>query len=287
MKLQLTPSETRIYAAKVGASTGALRQDADRVLEIFAAEGHDPITRRDITSVVEALGHSMESDAWAIIGESISANCTSSGKRGYYTQGDRVGTPASASAAVADLIESGAMEVVTKSGLSWLPTVPTVPSEQEGYYSDDEGLRRLAATNVRCFGFYAETDKSCKVCPLARFCAQSSMASIAAIVSRLDTETEEALARVAAAAAAPPSASEDEASDESSEAEASVAARATVGPEAPLADRMNAKYGDGGWEEVTLPFDGVCSASGCSKAILEEANAIHVAGVGMFHPDCA
>jgi hypothetical protein len=95
MKLQLSSAAVLRFATLCGPATNDIERDTRRVLEVFSQEGHDPVTRRDVTAVLLAMGFSdcvrgktldwNAGPAWYQLGEVLSQKCTQAG-RGYWTR---------------------------------------------------------------------------------------------------------------------------------------------------------------------------------------------------------
>jgi hypothetical protein len=154
------------------------------------------------------------------------------------------------------------------------------------------GLRRLAVTQTACFGYYAERASTCTVCPLARHCAASVLTALAEIGSNLDEQTEkeidEAIKQVEAAKlAASRHVSMSQSPMTSSNSSMGVPPASIPQPSSNFAPPASgSKTGwPSGHSEVTLPFDGVCSI--CGGKINKGDKAIHVAGKGVLHEECA
>jgi hypothetical protein len=266
MKLQLTPATAKVYASRCGTWV-SLEDAAPKILAVFAEEGHDPFTRRDLVAVVEAMGGSAE---WADYAAIMNPMGRAPG-RGYYTQGDRVGKRAPLTAETA--VMEGGLTVVRKAGIIWSPAVVEADEESESFFATDVGLRRMAVADTPCFGSHLTNVEACDECPLARWCVEATVTAMAAVAARLDLETEAAIVAAAEAMLAPPA----------SEAQASEAqASAAVVVEAAVTDDV---VWPPGTAEVTMPFEGVCTA--CDLSIPKGDIVIHLEGDGMFHKPCA
>lgn len=259
MKLQLTTVQTQAFATSLGAFT-TIGDATTRILEAFAAEAHDPFTRRDVCAVMTAMEggpadpiyHKEDgAEGWTYMNPIIKANQRTG--RGYYTQGARVGAR-TVTEKVVEMAANGDIRIASKAGVSWAPAAVEADEDNLGYYAGDAGLRRIAADQTRCFGFYSESAKACRDCPLASFCAEARVAKLGEIAARLDAETEASLKAVLE----PTTEVEEEASEE-----------ATL-PE--------------GVETMTLPFEGVCS--GCGEVMPEGSEGVFVEGSGLHHVRC-
>jgi len=152
---------------------------------------------------------------------------------------------------------TGATEVAVVSGGKGIAYIPKTPTPTLSAYVADEGLRRMAAEQTRCFGSWSSRSDQCNECPLAGVCQQAGMADFAEMASRLDQEYEGKLqeARDAVAlASAPP-----------------VEAPAECTPVQ-------------GYNRLVSPFAASCS--GCGKQIAGGESACHIEGRGLFHEDC-
>ncbi len=281
MKLQLTATQAELYSAKVGAKT-TIANDSKQIIALFAQEGHDPFTRRDVTKVLETLGHSVDGDAIDpdtnekkknTIGDACGAHEKSG--RGYYTQGDSVGRAAPVTTSNVDQVDG--LEILSKSGISMTPVAVPSKEKLEGYYTNDPGLRRLAVAQSKCFGAYMKKAAPCKECPLARWCAQASQATLADLAAKLDKETDDAL--IAAAKAV------RQARAPAPTLEEPTAAQMAQAPQAPAtAGEVDLSGMPEGTQAVELPFEGVCSK--CDKTLPKGSTAYHVPGTGMLHAEC-
>ena len=259
MKLQFTPTEIRSLACKAGVFTN-ITDTTKRVLEVLASEGHDPISRRDVVAIIIA----MEGSTWTTennpgyedLNAVVKALPRAEG-RGYYTQGAKVGAQ-TLTERVVEMAAAGDIRIASKSGIRFKTAVfaDVVDEDAIGYYAEDAGLRRIAATQTRCFGYFSETAKACKNCPLAAFCSEARMSKLAEIATRLDEATEAEL-------------------------------KAALEPEevatTETAETTEAKVADVG-DEITLPFEGVCSA--CSQLMPEGSVGVYVDGAGLHHVGC-
>jgi len=294
MKLQFNRATIVAFAGMVGDFV-ELEESTRRVLDVFAREGHDPFTRRDVVAVLAAMPGSPDDplhddDGWKTIDSLVQA-CQNTGKRGYYTQEGMTRTmatptpappPTPVPSATTPAVSLEDVVVIRKAGLSWVPTEAPSSEDLEGYYKDDMGLRRLAINSTKCFGDYVATDAACQACPLAQWCSRGAFSALGSIAEKLDQETERAIrdaeVRVAAAKRAA------EAAKRAAEAPAPVAPTHHV-PRVPVTPPKTTTALPAGHTFVDLPFEGVCSK--CDLTIKAEAKAVHVAGAGMFHPDCA
>ncbi len=284
MRLQLTPSESAAHAAAAGgASTGSLGRDTKLVLAAFWDAGHKTYTRRDVSAVLCLMGYTgvgmtpgmipTDGPGYYEMDAEFRNHGGSSGKRGYWmlTHRPYVDTPATPavepnSVPVPSMPKVVDVQVVA--GLSWAPEAVEA-SGDEGYYAEDLGLRRIAISGSRCFGFYSKGSGSCGACPLARFCAEASMGRLADIAARLDRETEQALAEAKAA-------EERRAALAERAAEAHAPAREVT--EAP------AEAVAPGLSTTTLEFDVICDA--CGNTINRGAEAVIAESDEIFHPGC-
>jgi hypothetical protein len=249
MKMQLTKVQILDFASRAGTFTTTV-DATNRVLEILASEGIDPISRKDVVVVVQAMAESR----WPEDFESLNAIVKHLGRapgRGYYTQGHMVGVK-TLSEKVVEMAEAGDIRIATKAGIRFAGNMLlSVDEDVLGYYTDDPGLRRIAADQTRCFGFYSQSAGACRSCPLASFCAEAQMGKIGEIASRLDAETEATIKL----------------------------ALEPVEPE-PTEDAEP----DHGHETMTLPFEGVCS--GCQNVMAEGSEGVYVEGSGLHHVAC-
>lgn len=314
MKLQLSPSDARELATLAGPYS-TMEDSVLRVLSAFLTKGHDPYTRRDVCAVLEAMG-SPADPVNAVLPETGETGNkvinplirgTVAGSMGYYTQKDGAGSPpapraaprsaASASViattprAVSTSVLAGArVEVRTKEGVSYAPTLVLAPQPlQESFYAEDVGLRRIAVSQTSCFGLYSERVSACQSCPLARYCAASVLSTLAEIVNTLDSQTETELASALQMA-------EAEAERERLAAEAalrpappapSLAPATPVAPTSPASSSASSSAAGlpKSMSTLTLPFSSACSH--CDKKIEKGDTAVHNAGKGVLHLDCA
>jgi len=170
-------------------------------------------------------------------------------------------------------------------GLSWSPAFLAPDQERESWYSEDAGLRRLALSQTKCFSSYSEGEKSCGVCPLARFCQEASFAKMDELARLLDEQEE---ARILAESSSQPQASST--SQASSQPQASSTSQASSQPQAESSNKeeeviaalaakgINAKV-------LIMPFAGVCSA--CNGQIAAGEKALSGWLRGLFHVGCA
>jgi hypothetical protein len=274
MKLQLNVTKTTILASKAGPFTN-LTESAKRVLLIFAQEGHDPYTRRDVYAVLTAMGGPKEFDsndpetglpAWQTLNFIRGMRA---GGRGYYTQGDKVGARAPMTPGLAQSQEG--LTVHRAAGLIWLPPSVDGNKESEGWYANDVGLRRQAAAATSCFGGYQSKASACEECPLARWCSEAAIGTMSDLAAQLDRKTEDGIVKAAEAMLAANVPAPDPELDLSESLGTAASEPATKWPE--------------GYNEVDLPFQGVCSK--CDKTIAKGETAVHVPVVGMLHPACA
>lgn len=275
MKLQLSESASRAMALEAGTHTN-IGANIASILAVFQAHGHNPFTAKDVKAVLSAMGcpdHVIgpwyPDPKWGMV---------KTGQWGFYTwsgTGGVVPVRVSAPAPVTRESLDGLVEIVTKPGISWVPSVPEA-SVIEGFYANDAGLRRLAVSESRCFGIgYAPDQDACQVCPLARFCAPTSLSRLAEIANQLDSETQKSLADAQTQALEMKRASEAPV-----EAPAPVAEAPAPVTEAPAPPSLPA-----GWAVLDLPFPGVCGK--CDQTIPKGDRAYHIPGLGMHHPGCA
>jgi hypothetical protein len=163
-------------------------------------------------------------------------------------------------------VEIAAKAMVGGTGVVWLP-----PSLDDGdgddLFAEDAYLRELAAASVPCFGSYSSRAETCGGCPLRGACAESLVNRLAAVAKTLDSKAKvaesakvsEILNPAPAPVAAPP-----------------VAAPAPSSAPAPTSGLH--------FREINAAFQGICS--GCKGLIPPGSKARHVAGTGMFHPQC-
>ena len=262
MKLQLTNSQVTAFATKVGAYTN-MPDATTRVLASFAAEGHDPLTRRDLCAVLQALKGGPEDaiytkedgvEGWVVINPMLKGSLARAPGRGYYTQGDKVGAR-TLTEKVVEMAANGGIRIASKAGLSWTPTSVEVDEDLLGYYAEDVGLRRLAANATRCFGSFSARASACRSCPLAPFCATARTAKLGEIAARLDAETEATL-------------------------------KAALEPEVTEAEEVapTETADEGAPGVMVLPFEGVCS--GCQGVMPEGSEGVYVEGAGVHHVAC-
>lgn len=168
--------------------------------------------------------------------------------------------------------------VIVEAGVTWVP--PGLDHKSHPLYVEDEGLRRLAVSQTRCFGNYSDRAKACKSCPLVGFCAVASMTGLGDIEAALNRETEEAIAIEAARA----------------EAEAKRLARAnepTPEPESTPAENEPETSNEtpegldlpDGASLIQPPFGSKCSK--CSEMVPAWSTAVHLPGEGLVHAACA
>ena len=300
MKLQINAGQAAAFAYQAGPYKN-LTESSQAVLDVFHQNGHDPYTRRDVCAVLTAMGGPADptsitengEEGWKVINAVTKGESSPKG-RGYYTQKNRppLAKPPTPSAApeehaeeMASLAERGVV-IEQVDGLAWVPQEAEASPEKEGWYAEDEGLRQIAVSQSSCFGNFVLGNVACDVCPLARWCAASGLASLDSVVSQLDSETEkeiqdaerayenarlaaEAAARAAARAARRPSAP----------------APSPSRPSAPSPSASAPMDWPAGYKEVPLPFDGVCSE--CDGTIPGGSKGVHLTGVGMLHIECA
>lgn len=259
MKLQLSSVQAQAFATQIGAFT-SVGEATTNVLSAFAAEGHDPFTRRDVVAVIAAMNggpadaiYHVEDGAegWTYMNPIIKANERTG--RGYYTQGIKVGAQ-TVTDKVIEMAANGEVHIASKAGIAWAPSSMEVDEDVLGYYAGDAGLRLLAAGQTSCFGSFSERAKVCRSCPLASFCAEARVAKLGEIAARLDSETEATLKAVL---------------------EPTVEEEVEAPPEITLPE---------GVETMTLPFEGVCS--GCSEVMPEGSEGVFVDGSGLHHVRC-
>ena len=300
MKLQLKGARPSLFASNIGPMTEgnsveSLGLDVSRVLEAFRVQGHDPFTRRDLVAVLGALGWDEEwvkgdEGAWHKISDVIGEECTSlkmiNGKkcRGYYTQGSRV--QESAPKTTVGPVRTEGLEVVAKKGLAWAPVVvdggmtedATEDAPVLDLYMEDIGLRRMAVEQTPCFGNHSPKASECGDCPLARWCAPSSLAKMRDVARGLDRQFQQEVE--AAKAPAPEPVATPEPTEDPTPTEVEVPASDYDR----IVGRMKQKHGDS-FVEVTLPFEGVCSH--CDQKIPKGEKVFHLHSTGMLHPHCA
>lgn len=321
MKLQISPNTQADIASKLGEKSDKIPHDVNRILQEFAARSFDPITRRDVTAVLNSMGWSTDSPGeWAEIGNAIEARTTKTGERGFYTQrglrffGRNAGssptsldhsttTPTEtkletisplAGAHVPSLRE---VEILHREGVSWSPALHT--TTPEGLYAEDVGLRRLAVSDSSCYGVgFSTRDDICTLCPLSRFCREASLGVLGDIAAKLDAVTEKALEDAAKSPPLPimekndlvPSVEQvlDEVMGEMVETAQMVnlptpdEVSLTSLPEEAALDQ---RYGKGNYKMIPLPFEGVCGH--CDATMSKGFNAVHIPGAGVLHPTCA
>lgn len=259
MKLQITETQSRDFGSKAGTYTD-VKAAVTSVLSVLASEAHDPITKRDVCAVIQsmaggpqdALNHEEEGlPCWKTINGMLNGLGRAPG-RGYYTQGAMVGIQ-TLSEQIVEAAESGNIRIVTKTGIRFSGNLSlSVDEDVLGYYADDPGLRRTAADQSRCFGFYSQQAGSCRTCPLASFCAEAQMGKLGEIAARLDAETEANL-------------------------------QAALAPEPEVEEAPTTELPEG-METITLPFEGVCSA--CQDPMAEGSEGVFVEGQGLHHVAC-
>ena len=277
MRLQLSKTQVKHSAAVAGKPSGDLAIDTLRVLAIFAQDGHDPCTRRDVTAVLRSMGANVE--VWQTIDSTLKSNTTAAPGRGFRTQGEAVGVAAPLLSSQASVMDG--VTVHSRAGLAWMPTPVKVDDAIVGYYKGDVGLRRLAIAGSKCFGAHSLTSKSCTACPLATWCARTAVASMAGIARLLDEETERSLLTAAETAREATKAESTTKSKPKSKAKAEEKGKAKPKSKA----KPDAKDLPSDYAMVELPFDGQCS--GCNSTIPTSEKAYHVVGIGMFHESCA
>ena len=158
-------------------------------------------------------------------------------------------------------------------GLSWSPAFLAPDQERESWYSEDAGLRRLALSQTKCFSSYSEGEKSCGVCPLARFCQEASFAKMDELARLLDEQEE---ARILAESSSQPQASSTSQASSQPQSESSNKEEEVIA--ALAAKGINAKV-------LIMPFAGVCSA--CNGQIAAGEKALSGWLRGLFHVGCA
>lgn len=232
MKLQLTPTQVGDFVLKVGNKTVetdpllALHRDMVRVLATFCAEGHDPLTRKDVVAVLVGLGYDSawvekDSAAYQAITNVLSAWCSpmpdanGQPRRGFYSQNKggkaNIPTPSSPPSAPAPSAaaipeptadEEIRVNVIPVAGLSLADIGIGVPSfaqskavmDAASLYEQDLGLRRLAVAASPCYGTgFEETEAACQACPLAARCAKQSIAFLGSVAADLDQATERSI----------------------------------------------------------------------------------------------
>ena len=297
MKLQLSPGQASAFAHQIG-SYQDLAISTQAVLDAFHAASHDPYTRRDVVAVLVALGSPADPilhiengvEGWRIVNPLVKGERSSKG-RGFYTQNNRpaiASTPKTSEEIEAEQAELAARGIAIEAipGLVWLPESVEANPELEGWYADDEGLRQIAVSQSKCFGNFSAGSSSCQACPLSRWCSSSGMACLDDIASELDAGTEKEIREAERAA---------ENARLAAEAAAKAAARTGGSPapskpsSIPSSPSSPASAPVDGWpagyQEVPLPFDGVCSE--CEGLIKGGEQGVHLTGVGMFHIQCA
>lgn len=232
MKLQLSPTQVGDFVLKVGSKTvrpdplEALREDVARTLASFRAEGHDPLTRKDVAAVLVGLGYDSawvekDSAAYQAITNVLSAQCSPTldvnGQplRGFYSQNKGGGasapsksppaaTPTPSAAAIPEptVDEEIRVNVIPVAGLSLADIGIGVSSftqskavmDAASLYEQDLGLRRLAVAASPCYGTgFDETETACQECPLASRCAKQSISFLGSVASDLDQATERSI----------------------------------------------------------------------------------------------
>jgi len=260
MKLQLNNGQIVDFAEQAGVFT-TVAEATETILGLFASAGHDPVTRKDVCAVIEAMGGWVHAgpgaidlnkgDAWKAIGSALSGLGRAPG-RGYYTQGNRVGIK-TVSEKLVEMAEAGDVRIASKAGVRFAGNLSlSVDEDSIGYYANDPGLRRIAADQTKCFGFYSQRAGACRSCPLASFCAEAQMSKLGEIASRLDAETESNLK-----AALEPATEEVAVEEAVSETHL---------------------------ETMVLPFEGVCGH--CQGVMPEGSEGVYVDGKGLLHVAC-
>jgi len=291
MRLQLNTQKAKSLAALCESFSGEIFRDTQNVLKCFKDQSHDPFTYRDVKAVLEQIGWDLDKDnGWNVVQGEIRNCCTSvPEKRGYYTQKTQGPKTEDSSSKTEDSssktedssskTEDSGIQTVAEEGLSWSPPASREPSENEGWYADDDGLRESAITQTKCFGSFLQENEACVKCPLARFCVRALPSVIEQIAQNLDEETEKALR-----------AAEEERRQKALQKET------PSKKEAPTLKKEPSKKDDEwpvGFRPVqSLPFDGVCS--GCDKEIKKGSRTVYVSpnskvssGNGMYHVKCA
>ena len=127
MKLQLSSVQAQAFATKIGPFT-SVGEATTATLSAFAAEGHDPFTRRDVVAVIAAMNggpadaiYHVEDGAegWTYMNPIIKANERTG--RGYYTQGVKVGAQ-TVTDKVIEMAANGEVHIASKAGIAWVPT---------------------------------------------------------------------------------------------------------------------------------------------------------------------
>lgn len=302
MKLQLKGTLPTKFATLAGTrihptTEEGVVEDTGKVLDVFVAQGHDPVTRRDVQAVLSEMGYSEEElkEEWKAIADTIGDRTEKvkhiNGKkvRGYYGLGVEKPEPTST-----NLDEVEGVELVQKQGLQWAPEVSTGIEEaapetteaptmtEDELYRVDPGLRQMAIEQTPCFGLsYRKDSDPCGTCLLRAWCSSATLSRMRDVAEELDREFQEQVASLNK-----PEEPEEEAPGESEASGEGAPAPATEdGSIESIASQLRAKLGEDSVSILDLPFEGVCS--GCDETVTKGVKMIHILNVGMLHPGCA
>lgn len=299
MRLQLDPTQSYQYAQEAGPYT-TFEAALQAIFKVFKDNRHDPFTRKDVCAVLSDMGGGLDPindkipgstvEGWRVINPALK-QFPSTGK-GFYTQFkmedgvDAVLTP----------IEAPPLLVIP-SVQAKVEVSPSITQEidLESFYRNDIGLRRQAAADTACFGHHSPRHAVCLECPLSRFCISAAEASFSDVVHDLDLASELAMKTVMAEGRINPSTPDTSTQRPPRPAQTDTGRYSNPPPTPaptpePLGldeiDRLlKAKYGEGGYSTLTLPFAGVCSK--CDKQMAVGEKVIHDPGKGMVHIPCA
>ena len=171
--------------------------------------------------------------------------------------------------------------VVLEAGVTWVP--PGLEHKSHALYVEDEGLRRIAVSQTKCFGNFSDRAKACSGCPLAGFCAVASMSGLSDIEAALNRETEEAVALETARAEAEAKRLA-RANEPVETARAEVVAKVVTETEPPTPSETEPVLPPGA-TTISPPFDSKCTK--CPDMVPKWSTAVHLPGEGIVHLACA
>lgn len=227
-----------------------VRKAAYTIINEFKKAGITVFTRKDVHAILSVLQFETNGPAWSAVSTAITACSTPEGRRGYYV--------------VNGALQAPAVIPVKESKVELIRTVPANPSNVDlsNLYEEDEGLRRIAASQTACFTSFLENDKNCAVCPLQKWCVSARDARLEEIAVALDKKIGQPDVPVEPPKPAPVTGAVD--------FESIKAFLLSKGHKEP--------------REVPLPLAAACSK--CDKALEQGTMAVYVVNVGVFHHAC-